>query len=127
MTILEGQTVITKPWKNRKKYQTYVFNEHSRRILANHPRQIPSESLEETSTIEPKTLHFYLSYGKLLQLIIDTLYLTKGSQPSQDLIDSCFDEARKAMPPKLDWSEKTTHEIYFESGYQILETQLKRK
>lgn len=125
MQVLEGQTVITKPWKNRKKYQTYVFNEEARSILTAFPREIISESLEERTTINPKVLHFFLSYGKILQIIIDTLYQSKGKYPSQAFIDQCFEEGKKSMSPKLDWTEKGTHEVYFETVQEVLRKELK--
>ncbi len=118
MSITEGVAVLTKPWKNRNKLETYVFNEEAKKILSAFPRTVPKEDLTETIPLGVRTRHSHQSYGAFLRAIIDSLFLTKGKRPTQDKIESALIRAHAAMPPKMDTEDSESHALFFKLALQ---------
>lgn len=113
MSVTEGIAVLTKPWKNRNKLETYVFNEDAKKILSAFPRTVPKEDLTETIPLGVRTRHSHQSYGAFLRAIIDALFLSKGKSPTQDKIESALILAHAAMPPKMDSEDSESHALFF--------------
>jgi hypothetical protein len=113
VTISEGLASVTKPWKNRNKLETYVFNEEAQRLLETHPRTVPKEDLTETIPLGIRTRHVHASYGAFLRAIIDAHFLSKGKTPTQDTIEGALVRAHGAMPPKMDGGDPEFQALFF--------------
>lgn len=121
MTISEGLASVTKPWKNRNKLETYVFNEEAQLLLKTHPRTVPKEDLTETIPLAVKTRHVYGSYGAFLRSIIDSLFLSKGKSPPQEKIEGALVRAHGAMPPKMDGADGEFRDLFFKLALKELQ------
>jgi hypothetical protein len=125
MSIVESISCITKPWKNRNKLETYVYNSTAKLILSECPHLVPSEDLTQMVRLGVRTRHKLASYGSFLRIIIDTLYQSKGAQPTQIMIDRCLNTAHHkiSLLPKSDQEDPA--DLLFEAALKILRDELK--
>lgn len=122
MSVKEGLACLTKPWKNRSKLETYVFNDQAKALISKSPRLIPSEDLSQMVRLEARTRHKHPSYGSFLRVIIDSLFKSNGTFPTQLMIDQSLNIAHDKInsAPKSDESEEATNSLLFETAQQIL-------
>jgi hypothetical protein len=122
MSVVEGLACLTKPWKNRNKLETYVFNNQAKSLISKSPRLIPTEDLSQMVKLEARTRHKLPSYGSFLRVIIDSLFRSNGTIPTQIMIDQSLNTAHEKInsAPRSDESEEDTNSFLFETAQQIL-------
>jgi hypothetical protein len=72
--------------------------------------------------LEARTRHKLPSYGSFLRVIIDSLFRSNGTIPTQIMIDQSLNTAHEKInsAPRSDESEEDTNSFLFETAQQIL-------